>query len=79
MGSGHGAARGSRRARGFACHGPCDRLLGIAIAALGMVRLLSQEADAALAGAELPIGLGLAFAVAASYVVAIRLARASAS
>jgi high-affinity nickel-transport protein len=54
-------------------------LLGIAIAALGMVRLLSREAAAALAGAELTIGLGLAFAVAASYVVAIRLARTSAS
>jgi high-affinity nickel-transport protein len=54
-------------------------LLGIAIAALGMVRLLSQEADAALAGAELPMGLGLALAVALSYIVAIRLARTSAS
>src|SRR6267378_4127122 len=72
--------RADRRARvASRVMGLAIGLLGIAIAALGMVRLLSQEADAALAGAELPIGLGLAFAVAASYVVAIRLARASAS
>jgi hypothetical protein len=32
-----------------------------------------------LLGAELPIGFGLAFAVAASYIVAIRLARTSAA
>src|SRR5258708_1990357 len=67
-------ARVASRAMGLAIG-----LLGIAIAALGMVRLLSQEADAALAGAELPIGFGLAFAVAASYIVAIRLARTSAA
>jgi len=72
--------RADRRARvASRVMGLAIGLLGIAIAALGMVRLLSQEADAALAGAELPIGFGLAFAVAASYIVAIRLARTSAA
>jgi high-affinity nickel-transport protein len=71
--------RADRRARvASRVMGLAVGLLGIAIAGLAVVRLLSQEAAAALARAELPIGLGLAFAVAASYVVAIRLARTSA-
>jgi len=49
MGGGHGAARGSPRAGGFAGDGLAIGLLGIAIAALGMIRLFSQEAAAALA------------------------------
>src|SRR5882762_513880 len=72
--------RADRRARvASRVMGLAIGLLGIAIAAVEMVRLLSQEADAALAGAELPMGLGLALAVALSYIVAIRLARASPS
>jgi hypothetical protein len=38
-----------------------------------MVRLLSQEAVAAFAGAELPMGLGLAIIVGGSFAVAMRL------
>jgi nickel/cobalt transporter (NiCoT) family protein len=49
--------------------------LSIAIALLGMARLLSQSAGAALSGMELPIGLALALFVAASFVVAMRVAR----
>jgi high-affinity nickel-transport protein len=48
--------------------------LGIAIAGLAMARLLSPEAAAALAGAELAMGFGLVIIVAGSFVVAMRLA-----
>lgn len=54
-------------------------LLGIAIAGLAMVRLLSQDAAAALAGGELQMGLGLALAVAASFILANWLARTGAA
>jgi len=48
--------------------------LGIAIAGLGAARLLSPEAAAALAGAELALGVGVAVIVATSFAVAMRLA-----
>jgi len=67
--------RADRRARvASRVMGLAIGLLGIAIALLAMVRLLSQEAAAAIAGAELAVGLGLALAVAVSFIVAIRLA-----
>ena len=50
-------------------------LLGIAIAGLGMARLLSTQAAAALAGAELPMGCGVALIAVTSFAVAMRLAR----
>jgi len=72
--------RADRRARvASRVMGLAIGLLGIAIAGLATVRLLSQEAAAALAGTELPVGFGLAFVVAASFIVAIRLARPSAA
>jgi high-affinity nickel-transport protein len=49
--------------------------LGIGIAGLGMARLLSTQTAAMLAGAELPMGLGVAIIVVASFAVAMRLAR----
>jgi high-affinity nickel-transport protein len=49
--------------------------LGIGIAGLGMARLLSPQAAAMLAGAELPMGFGVAIIVVASFAVATRLAR----
>jgi high-affinity nickel-transport protein len=48
--------------------------LGIAIAGLAIARLLSHEAAAALAGAELAMGLGLAIIVVGSFAIAMRLA-----
>jgi high-affinity nickel-transport protein len=72
--------RADRRARvASRVMGLAIGLLAIAIAGLGVLRLLSQDAAAALAGAELPIGLGLALAVALSFIVAVRLARPSAA
>jgi len=50
-------------------------LLGVAIACLGMARLLSQEAASALAGAELRTGIGFAVLVLVSFVVAMHLVR----
>jgi high-affinity nickel-transport protein len=53
--------------------------LSIAIALVGMARLLSQSAGAALSGMELPMGLALALFVAASFAVAMTLARSKAA
>lgn len=52
-------------------------LLGISIAALGIVRIVRPEAAAALDGAQLPLGIGVALLVAASFGAALRLARAA--
>jgi high-affinity nickel-transport protein len=66
--------RADRRARvASRVMGLAVALLGIAIAGLAMVRLLSEEAAAALAGAELAMGLGSAIIVAGSFIVAMRL------
>ena len=53
--------------------------LGVAIAGLGMARLLSPEAAAVLSGHELQMGAGVAIVVAASFAVAMRLARTRAA
>jgi nickel/cobalt transporter (NiCoT) family protein len=67
--------RADRRARvASRVMGLAIATLGIAIATLAMVRLLSQEAAAALAGTELAMGLGLAIIVGGSFAVAMRLA-----
>jgi len=69
--------RADRRARvASRVMGLSIAFLGIAIAGLGAARLLSVEAAAALAGAELALGLGVAMIVAASFAVAMRLAGA---
>ena len=49
--------------------------LGIAIAGLGVARLVSTQAAAMLAGAELALGFGVAIVAVASFAVAMRLAR----
>ena len=49
--------------------------LGIGIAGLGMARLLSTQAAAVLAGAELAMGFGVTVTVVTSFAVAMRLAR----
>jgi high-affinity nickel-transport protein len=68
--------RADRRARvASRVMGLAIALLGIGIASLGMARLLSTQAAAALAGAELAMGLGVAVLVVASFAVAMRLAR----
>jgi high-affinity nickel-transport protein len=50
-------------------------MLSIAIAGLGMARLVSARAAAALAGAEFMMGVSVAIVVAASFAIAIWLAR----
>jgi high-affinity nickel-transport protein len=68
--------RADRRARvASRVMGLAIALLGIAIAGLGMTRLLSAQAAAMLAGAELPLGFGVAIIAATSFAVAMRLAR----
>lgn len=68
-------ARADRRARVVSrVMGLSIAFLGFAIAGLGMARLVSPEAAAALQGAELALGVGVAIAVAASFAVAMRLA-----
>jgi high-affinity nickel-transport protein len=72
--------RADRRARvASRVMGLAIGLLGIAIAGLAMVRLLSQEAATALAGTELALGMAAAIIVAASFAVAMRLARTRAA
>jgi high-affinity nickel-transport protein len=69
-------ARADRRARvASRVMGLAIALLGIGIASLGIARLLSAQAAAMLAGAELAMGLGVAIIVATSFAVAMRLAR----
>jgi len=69
--------RADRRARvASRVMGLSIAFLGIAIAVLGAARLLSAEAAAALARAELALGFGVAILVAASFAVAMRLAGA---
>jgi len=73
-------ARADRRARVVSrVMGLSIAFLGFAIAGLGMARLVSQEAAAALQGAELALGVGVAMVVAASFAVAMRLARPDAA
>ena len=73
-------ARADRRARvASRVMGLAIALLGIGIACLGMARLLSAQAAAVLAGAELPMGFGVAIIAAASFAVAMRLARPTAA
>jgi len=68
--------RADRRARvASRVMGLAIALLGIGIASLGMARLLSTQAAEVLAGAELPMGFGVAIIVVASFAVAMRLAR----
>jgi len=68
--------RADRRARvASRVMGLAIAFLGIGIASLGMARLLSAQAAAVLAGAELPMGFGVAIIVVASFAVAMRLAR----
>jgi high-affinity nickel-transport protein len=68
--------RADRRARVVSrVMGLAIALLGIGIAGLATARLLSAQAAAVLAGAELPMGLGVAIIVATSFAVAMRLAR----
>jgi len=67
--------RADRRARvASRVMGLSIAFLGIAIAVLGAARLVSPQAAAALAGAELALGLGVALVVATSFAVAMRLA-----
>jgi len=68
--------RADRRARvASRVMGLAIAFLGIAIAGLATARLLSPEVAAALSGRELQMGIGVAVMVAASFAVAIRLAR----
>src|SRR5882672_8011669 len=68
--------RADRRARvASRVMGLAIALLGIGIAGLGMARLLSTQAAALLAGAELAMGFGVAIIAVASFAVAMRLAR----
>lgn len=67
--------RADRRARvASRVMGLTIAFLGIAIACLGAARLLSPEAAAVLAGAELALGFGVAIIVATSFAAAMRLA-----
>ncbi|HMG61281.1 MAG TPA: nickel transporter [Burkholderiales bacterium] len=73
-------ARADRRARvASRVMGLAIASLGIGIACLGMARLLSAQAAAVLAGAELPMGFGVAIIAATSFAVAMRLARPTAA
>jgi high-affinity nickel-transport protein len=54
-------------------------LLGIAIAVLGIARLVSRDAAGALAGTELAMGMAVGVAVAASFWIAMQLARRKAA
>jgi len=73
-------ARADRRARvASRVMGLSIAFLGFAIAGLGMARLVSPEATAALEGAGLALGVGVAIIVAASFAVAMRLARPDAA
>jgi len=54
-------------------------LLGIAIAFLGIARLVSRDAAGALAGTELALGMAITVAVAASFWIAMQLARRKAA
>jgi len=68
--------RADRRARvASRVMGLAIALLGIGIAGLGVARLLSTQAAAMLAGAELALGFGVAIIAVASFAVAMRLAR----
>jgi high-affinity nickel-transport protein len=72
--------RADRRARvASRVMGLSIAFLGIAIAGLGTARLVSPEVAAALAGTELALGMGAAILVAASFAVAMRLARPTAA
>jgi high-affinity nickel-transport protein len=73
-------ARADRRARvASRVMGLSIAFLGFAIAGLGAARLVSAEAAAVLAGAELALGAGVAIVVAASFAIAMRLARPEAA
>lgn len=68
--------RADRRARvASRVMGLSVAFLGIAIACLGMARLVSPEIAAALSGHELQMGVGVAMIVAASFALAMRMAR----
>ncbi len=72
--------RADRRARvASRVMGLSIAFLGIAIAGLAMARILSPDVAAALSGRELQMGIGVAVVVAASFAVAIRLARTRAA
>jgi high-affinity nickel-transport protein len=69
-------ARADRRARvASRVMGLAIGFLGFAIAGLGAARLVSAPAAAALEGAGLALGVGVAMIVAASFALAMRLAR----
>jgi high-affinity nickel-transport protein len=69
-------ARADRRARvASRVMGLAIGFLGFAIAGLGAARLVSAQAAAALEGAGLALGVGVAMIVAASFALAMRLAR----